>query len=97
MKVFPDFEAEVKAIDPRLSIIPNPNREELANIKLDGMDICPIPRHEIMDEPDVNYSMVASNGWKMQHKSKKEALAQIHETLEMIKTPEGNSIFFDKD
>ena len=42
-KVFPDFENEIKAIDPRLSIVQNPNRQEIANIKLDGVDVCPIP------------------------------------------------------
>ena len=97
MKVIPDFENELKEIDPRLSIVPNPNREQLSNIKLDGVDICPIPRHEILEEPDPNYGIIADNGWKMKHKSRKEALAQVHDTLEKIKTPEGYEVFFDKE
>lgn len=97
MKVIPDFENELKALDPRLSIIPNPNRPELANIKLEGIDICPIPKEEIMEESDASYSIQAPNGWKMRHKSRAEALAQVKSTLESIKTKEGFESFFDKE
>ena len=40
------------AIDPRLSIVQNPNRQEIANIKLDGVDVCPIPSTIIFDTPN---------------------------------------------
>ena len=97
MKVIPDFENELKVIDSRLAIVPNPNREELANIKLEGVDICPIPRYEILEESDPSYVIVTPNGWKMRHKSRSEALAQVQDTLEKIKTEEGRALFFTKD
>lgn len=96
MKVIPDFENELKAIDSRLSIVQNPNRKELCNIKIDGTDICPIPSGEIFDEPDKSYVVQAPNGWKMQHKSRREALAQVRDTIEKLKDPEFNNTFFDK-
>ena len=92
-----DFESELKAIDSRLTIVPNPNREQISNIKLDGIDICPIPRYEIRDETDPSYKLVADNGWEMKHKSRKEALAQVLSTIEMIKTKDGYEAFFDRD
>ena len=98
IKVFPDFENELKAIDSRLSIVPNPNpdREKLANIKLDGVDICPIPKDIIYENPDVNYGIVAPNGWKMRHKSRSEALGMVMAVLEEIKNPDGYDVFFNK-
>lgn len=94
MKVIPDFENELKAIDPRLSVVQNPNNPLFANIKLDGVDVCPIPPEEIRDEPDPSYTVIAPNGWKMKHKSRVEALGQVHDILDKIKNPEFHDIFF---
>jgi hypothetical protein len=90
----PDFLKELKAIDPRLDIVPNPNRAGLSNIKLDGKDVCPIPSGDIKEEPDNNYRYEFPNGLSARHKSRSEALAHVHQILEMIKTPEGESQFF---
>jgi hypothetical protein len=96
MKVRPDFLNELKAIDPRLDIVDNPNRPELSNIKLEGVDICPIPRNEIRDERDLGYFMIAPNGWKMFHKSRAEAVGTVNEVLNKIKDPEEYEIFFGR-
>lgn len=94
--VFPDFAEELKAIDSRLTIVANPNRKGLANIKLEGRDVCPIPSGEIFDKPDAGYRITFPNGWTGAHKSKEEALARVHSILEMVKTPEGADEFFGR-
>jgi len=90
-----DFALELKKLDPRLEIVSNPNRPGLSNIKLDGKDICPVPSDEIKDEPDNSYRYEFPNGMSARHKSRSEALAQVEQVLEMIKTPEGHELFFD--
>jgi hypothetical protein len=96
MQVFPDFEKELKAIDPRLTIIRNPNRPQIANIKLEGRDVCPIPAEEIFDQPDPGYKITLPNGWEAQHKSRPEALARVHSILDMIKNPDNADAFFGR-
>lgn len=90
------FREELRLLDPRLTIDLNPNRQGLANIKLGGFDVCPIPSGEIKEEPDPGYTITAPNGWQMKHKSRPEALAIVMDTLEKIKTPEGYANFFDR-
>lgn len=90
-----DFEIELKKIDSRLSIVPNPNRAGLSNIMIDGKDVCPVPSNEIRDEIDHNYRYEFPNGMSARHKSKSEALAHVHQTLELIKTEEGANQFFN--
>lgn len=89
MRTFPDFEAELKAIDPRLTIVPNPNYPKLANIKLDNIDVCPIPNGDIREESDPAYTIEFRNGFTVKHKSRKEALDTVNGVLEKIKTAEG--------
>jgi len=96
MQVFPTFEAELKAIDPRLTVVPNTNYPKLANIKLDGVDVCPIPSGEIKDEVDKGYTVEFANGIVSIHKTRPEALSRVDNILEMIKTPEGADNFFDR-
>jgi hypothetical protein len=97
MPTFPDFENELKAIDPRLTIVLNPNRAGIANIKLSGVDVCPIPSDFIKEEPDPMYVITFPNGYIAKHKSRREALALVNTTLESIKTKEGGDIFFDRE
>lgn len=92
-----EFREELKLLDPRLTVDINPNRPQLANIKLDGMDICPIPSGEIKEEPDPNYTITLPNGWVAKHKSRSEALAIVKDTLEKIKTPEFADNFFGRN
>lgn len=87
-RVFPDFLDEVMKIDPRLSIVPNPNYPKIANIKLDGTDICPIPAFEIREHADTGYTMELPNGSVVKHRSKEEAIALIMHTLKLLENPE---------
>lgn len=94
MKVFPDFETELKAIDERLSIVQNPNFPQMANIKLNGKDICPIPSGEIKDETDAGYTMSFPNGMVVPHRSRETALALVKDTIEKIKDKDYHDAFF---
>jgi hypothetical protein len=95
-RVFPDFQDELQKIDLRLSIVANPNRPKIANIKLDGTDICPIPNYEIREHKDAGYTIEMPNGSLMPHRSKEEALIMIKQTLEFIKNPENADAFFGR-
>jgi len=96
-RVFPDFENELKAIDPRLSIVPNTNRPKIANIKLDGQDICPIPAYEIREFSDPTYTMELPNGSVVKHRCKEEAIALVIHTLKLINNPENADAFWGRN
>lgn len=89
-----DFEKELQKIDPRLTIVPNPNRQGLSNVKLDSRDVCPVPAEEIKDTPDPDYTYTFPNGTIARHNSKEDVLQKVNHTLEYIKTEEGKEIFF---
>ncbi len=95
-RVFPDFENELKAIDPRLSIVVNPNRPKLANIKIDGTDVCPIPNFEIREHSDPGYTIELPNGIRP-HRSKTEAIDLVKNTLKMIENPDSADAFFGRN
>jgi hypothetical protein len=97
MIVFDDFKDELIKIDPRITVVRNPNYPQLANIKLDDINICAIPSGEIKDAVDPTYTITFPNGFTSKHRSRPEALAQVNNTLEMIKTPEGKEIFYSKE
>lgn len=91
-----DFEKELKAIDPRLTIVPNPNRPGLSNIKIDGSDICPIPSEYIKENPDPAYIYTFPNDMQARHKSKTEALSMVHSVLQNLSNPEYADAFHGK-
>jgi len=96
-RVFPDFQDEVMKIDPRLTIEVNENRKDIANIKLDGTDICPIPRFEIRDFHDAGYTSELPNGTRAPHRSKEEAINMIKQKLDFIKIPENADMFHGRN
>lgn len=95
-RVFPDFADEVMKLDPRLTVVPNPNRPKLANIKLDGTDICPIPAYEIREHRDAGYCMELPNGM-VPHRSRTEALELVKNTLKLIEDPAQADAFFGRN
>jgi len=90
---YKDFEKELQELDSRITIVPNPNRSNLANIKLNGTDICPIPM-DIRDETDLKYSIELPNGFVVPHRSKRDATDLVKARLELIKTEQGAKDFF---
>lgn len=97
MRTIPDFLDELIKIDPRLTIVPNPNRPQIANIKLDGVDIVPIPAYEIRDEYDPTYTLELPNGRVAPHRSRAEALTAVHQVLKDIETKDGADRFFGRN
>jgi len=87
-----DFAEELMKLDPRISVIQNPNRPKLANIKIDGSDVCPIPAYEIREHRDAGYAMDM-----IPHRSRTEALELVKHTLEKIKNPEEADKFFGRN
>lgn len=92
-----ELEIELKAIDPRLSIKPNLNRPGLANVLLDGVDVIPCPDGDVREEPDPAYGYEFPNGMFGRHKSRREILDRVKDTLKLVETPEGKEDFFSKD
>lgn len=89
-----DFEKELKVIDARLSIVQNRNFPELANIKLNGKDVCPIPFPEIREETDPTFQMTFPNGMCRPHRSKTEALAIVKDTISKLDDRDYHDAFF---
>jgi len=87
-----EFEAELKAIDPRLTLEPNLNRPGISNIKLNGKDVIPVP-DDLREEHDPNYVYQFPQG-AFPHTSKKEALARVRTILDGIKDPDFHDAFF---
>ena len=92
-----DFAVELMNLDPRISVIPNPNREKISNIKIDGQDVCPIPRYEIREHRDAGYTIEMPNGSLVPHKSRTEALDLVKHTLKLIENPENSDAFFGRN
>jgi hypothetical protein len=88
-----DFELELQAIDPRLSIVSNSNRPQLCNIKLSGIDICPIPSGDIKEERDPSY-VIELGGRIIPHRTRQEAIDLVKHTLDIIATKDGAEVFF---
>lgn len=103
-KVIPDFENELKAINPGLTIVPNPhrqpneeNRHGISNIKLNGEDVCPIPSDDIYDEPNDTYGYIFPNAVRMSRfKTRPEALSYVETILKAISTKDGADAFMGK-
>lgn len=91
-----EFAEELMKLDPRISVVPNPNRDKLSNIKIDGTDVCPIPRYEIKENRDNGYCLELPNGTLVPHKSRTEALQMVNNILETIKTQDGADLFFGR-
>lgn len=97
MRVFPDFQDELINLDSRITVNVNSNNPKLANIMLDGIDICNIPNGDIRELPDPGYTIEFPNGYVCKHRSRQEALAITNDILERIKTPEGKDYFYSKE
>lgn len=91
------FIDELLAIDPRVTVINNPNFPELKNVKFLGQDISPIPANEITEEPDQDYRFTFPNGMSGRHKSRIEVLDALSKTIHYVDaSPENLKDFTDE-
>lgn len=90
-----DFELELKKLDPRLTIVPNPNRAGASNVHLNGVDICTwVPQFEVQDEatPDYVYRL---NDMVIPFKTTTEIKEVVQMVLNKVKDPEVAKELFD--
>jgi hypothetical protein len=88
---------ELQAIDSRVVIVPNENRPGLSNIKVNGIDICPIPQFELQDEHTPDYIYTFPNDMQAPMKTYGEAKEMAERFLQKIKDPVHAAEFFDTD
>lgn len=89
------LEEELKAIDPRLMIVPNNNRPGASNVHLNGVDICTwVNSFEIQDEhtPDYCYKL---NDQPIPFKTRDEIIEVVKMVLEKAKDPKVAEELFD--
>lgn len=77
------------AIDPRITVVPNPNYPALVNVKILGLDVTPMPSDVIYDEPNPHHTMHFGER-EARHKSRAEVLGQVQNTLRFIDASEEN-------
>lgn len=78
------FIDELLAIDPRVTVINNPNFPELKNVKFLGQDVLPIPANEITEEPDESYRLLYPNGMSKRYASRSELLGEVQRTIAFV-------------
>lgn len=88
---------ELKLIDSRIECVPNPNRPGLSNIKLNGVDICPVPSEMMQTEHTPDYVYVFPNGMAGKMKTYDEAKSMTLSVLNNLKNSEYANDFFAKD
>lgn len=78
-----EFEAQVKELDSRFSIVENPNRPGLSNIFFEGKnyDLPVISSNEIKEEVDHGYRYEFPNGMSARMWSKQEVLDRLDHFL----------------
>lgn len=79
------FEAELKALNPDLSVQISPNNPDMAGIYWRGIHICSIPSGDIYDEVRPDYKNSADHV----HRTRPAALAQVNSYLNRIENEPG--------
>lgn len=87
---------ELQALDPRITIAPNNNRPGVANVFLNGVDICPwVPSAIIQEEPTPDYVYKLPNDMTVPLKTHNQIVEIVKMTLEKIKDPAEAELIFD--
>ena len=81
-----DFEQKIKELDPRFSVVPNPNRPGLSNIFFEGRnyDLPVLPSDEIKEEPDNTYRYQFPNSFSARFNSMSEVMPRLTQFLEQF-------------
>lgn len=86
---------ELKELDERIELVPNPNRPGLSNIKISGRDICPVPSEMMQDEHTMDYSYAFPNGMVGKHRTYQEAKDLATSIINRLKNPDFAAEFFE--
>lgn len=81
-----DFEKELQILDPRLTVVNNPDRPGLSNIFFEGKnyDLPVISTEDIRDEIDPAYQYEFPNGMRARFWSKGEIIGRIEDFLKKV-------------
>ncbi|NBW09210.1 MAG: hypothetical protein EBR82_14420 [Caulobacteraceae bacterium] len=87
-----DFEKEIQKLDEGFSIIPNPNRQGLANIYYRGAnyDLPAVSSYEIKEKPDPNYTYEFPNGIRARLWSQEEIIPRLEAFLKNFEANKEN-------
>lgn len=82
-----ELEQELQVLDPRFSVLENPNRPGLSNILFEGKnyDLHVISTHLIPDAPDASWRYEFPNGMTARHWAKDEIIDQCENFLKDFK------------
>lgn len=80
------FEQKIKEIDPRFSVVTNPNRPGLSNIFFEGRnyDLPVIPTDDIRQEPDNGYRYQFPNTMSARHNSISEVVPKLEAFIKSV-------------
>jgi hypothetical protein len=83
-----EFEKELKELDPRFTVVDNPNRPGLSNIFFEGRnyDLPAISSYNIKDEVDHAYRYEFPNGMTARFHTRPEVLTKLEDFLKNLDT-----------
>lgn len=93
-----EFEQVLQAIDPRFTVVENPNNKGLSNIFFEGKnyDLPVISTNDIRDEVDQSYRYEFANGIRSRFWTKGEILGRVEDFLTKVKAGQiDNSLYAD--
>lgn len=83
-----ELEVELQALDSRLTVVPNPDREGLSNIFFEGKnyDLPVVSTEDIREEPDAAHYYRFPNGLNSRFWSHDEIVGRIKDFLTKIES-----------
>jgi len=83
-----DLEVELQALDPRLTVVPNPDRVGLSNIFFEGRnyDLPVVSTNDIREEPDASHYFQFPTGLRARFWAHSEIVGRVEDFLKKIET-----------
>jgi hypothetical protein len=83
-----DLEVELQTLDPRLTVVPNPDRVGLSNIFFEGRnyDLPVVSTEDIREEPDAAHYYQFPNGLRSRFWTRSEIVGRVEDFLKKIET-----------
>lgn len=81
-----ELEVKLQTLDPRLTVVPNPDRVGLSNIFFEGKnyDLPVISTNDIREEPDASHTYQFPNGTRARFWSRGEIVGRIEDFLKKV-------------
>lgn len=92
--IYTDFEKEIQKIDPRFTVLENPNRPGLNNIYFEGKNYdLPTIADEIKEEIDPAYRYVFPHGATIRNWSQGEVIGRLETFLKQYNAGELEGLY----